>query len=284
MGVVDISNVKLLKKKAKKFHENFSKFIFENDDLIAKLNESNKLVEKYKKLDEHSLEKLNEFECLNMDLDAKHVLSNKLVDDLKCENESLKIHAKCLIAEPTAKKEENLCCNHVMLFDFVLSVSCTSKDKSVYIPSHKRNQKVERKALKPKPSFRSHPRDLSGSKFVPTCHHCGVINQIRPQCSMLKKKQNLVARSLPKKPNRPKPIVCHHCGVFGHLRPYCSKFQALKRIKRKEKFELVGSCALQAKSDLRENDKLLKKVFDVLISLFMCIYGSHSSSTCLTSH
>ena len=284
MGVLDVSNVKLLKKKVKKFHENFGKFICENDDLIAKLNESNKLVEKYKKLDEHSLEKLNEFECLNMDLDAKHVLSNKLVDDLKCENESLKIHAKCLIAEPTARKEENLCCNHVMLFDFVLSVSCTSKDKSVYIPSHKRNQKVERKALKPKPSFRSHPRDLSGSKFVPTCHHCGVINQIRPQCSMLKKKQNLVARSLPKKPNRPKPIVCHHCGVFGHLRPYCSKFQALKRIKRKEKFELVGSCALQAKSDLRENDKLLKKVFDVLISLFMCIYGSHSSSTCLTSH
>ena len=239
MGVVDISNVKLLKKKAKKFHENFSKFIFKNDDLIAKLNESNKLVEKYKKLDEHSLEKLNEFECLNMDLDAKHVLSNKLVDDLKCENESLKIQAKCLIAEPTAKKEENLCCNHVMLFDFVLSVSCTSKDKSVYIPSHKRNQKVERKALKPKPSFRSHPSDLSGSKFVPTCHHCGVINQIRPQCSMLKKKQNLVTRSLPKKPNRPKPIVCHHCGVFGHLRPYCSKFQALKRIKRKENLSLL---------------------------------------------
>ena len=239
MGVVDISNVKLLKKKAKKVHENFSKFIFENDDLIAKLNESNKLVEKYKKLDEHSLEKLNEFECLNMDLDAKHVLSNKLVDDLKCENESLKIHAKCLIAEPTAKKEENLCCNHVMLFDFVLSVSCTSKDKSVYIPSHKRNQKVERKALKPKPSFRSHPSDISGSKFVPTCHYGGVINQIRPQCSMLKKKQNLVTRSLPKKPNRPKPIVCHHCGVFGHLRPYCSKFQALKRIKRKENLSLL---------------------------------------------
>ena len=51
MGVVvDIQNVKLLKKKAKKFHENFSKFICEKDDLIAKLNESNKLVEKYKKL------------------------------------------------------------------------------------------------------------------------------------------------------------------------------------------------------------------------------------------
>ena len=51
IGVVfNIPNVKLLKKKTKKFHENLCKFIFENDDLIAKLNESNKLVEKYKKL------------------------------------------------------------------------------------------------------------------------------------------------------------------------------------------------------------------------------------------
>ena len=46
MGVVNILNVKLLNKNAKMFHENFSKFIYENDDLIAKLNESNKLVEK----------------------------------------------------------------------------------------------------------------------------------------------------------------------------------------------------------------------------------------------
>ena len=41
-----------------------SKFIYEKDDLIAKFNESNKLVEKYKKLAENSLEKLKEFECL----------------------------------------------------------------------------------------------------------------------------------------------------------------------------------------------------------------------------
>ena len=160
IGIVKIPNVKLLKKKVKKFYENLSKFICENNDLIAKLNESNKLVEKYKKLAEHSLEKLKEFECLNMDLDAKLVLSNKLVDNLKCENESLTMHAKCLIAELIAKKEENLCCNHVVRLDFVPIVSFTFKDKSMYILSHKRNQKVERKALKPKPSFRSHPRDL----------------------------------------------------------------------------------------------------------------------------
>ena len=79
LGVVKIPNVKLLKKKFKKFHENLSKFTSEKDDLIAKHNESNKLVEKYKKLAKNSFEKKKEFECLNVDLDAKLVLSNKLV-------------------------------------------------------------------------------------------------------------------------------------------------------------------------------------------------------------
>ena len=80
LGVVKIPNVKLLKKKSKKFHEVLSKFVGENDDLIAKLNESNKLVEKYKKLAKNSFEKMKEFECLNVNLDAKPVLSNKLDD------------------------------------------------------------------------------------------------------------------------------------------------------------------------------------------------------------
>ena len=61
LGVIDIPNIKLLKKNAKKFHKDLSKLFCENDDLIAKLNESNKLVEKYKKLVEISLEKLKDF-------------------------------------------------------------------------------------------------------------------------------------------------------------------------------------------------------------------------------
>ena len=44
LGVVDIPNIKLFKKKAKKFHKDLSKLFCENDDLIAKFNESNKLV------------------------------------------------------------------------------------------------------------------------------------------------------------------------------------------------------------------------------------------------
>ena len=224
------------------------------------------------------------FECFNMDLDTKLVLSNKLVNDLKSENESLKMHAKCLIAEPVAKMEENICCNHVVVPDCVSIVCFSSKDKSVYIPPHKRNQKVERKALKPKPLFRSHLRELSGSKFVPTCHHCGVIGHIRPQCPKLKREQTHVARSLPKRPSGPKHIVCHHCGAFGHLRPHCPKCQALKRIKRKEKHELLGSCAKNDKPDLSDNSMLLKKVFNALNSLSMCISSSHSSNPRLTSY
>ena len=108
-----------------------------------------------------------------MDLNAKLVLSSKLVDDLKCENESLKMHANCLIAEPIVKNDENICCNHVVVPNFVSIVCSTSKGKSVYIPPHKRNQKVERKAL-------------DGFKFVPICHHCGAIGHIRPQCHKLK--------------------------------------------------------------------------------------------------
>ena len=284
LGVVDIPNIKLLKKDAKKFQKNLSKLFCENDDLIAKLNKSNKLVEKYKNLAEISLEKLKEFECLNMDLDDKLVLSNKLVDDLKCENESLKMHAKYLIAEPVAKNEDNICCNHVVVLDFMPNVSSTSKDKSVYIPPHKRNQKVKRKALKPKPLFRSYPRELSGSKFVLICHNCGVICHIRPQCHKLKREQTYVARSLLKRPSGPKHIVCHHCGAFGNLRPYCFKFQAFKRIKRKKKLEIHESCAKKGKSDLSENSMLLKKVFNALNSLSMCISGSHSSNPRLTFH
>ena len=195
-----------------------------------------------------------------------------------------KMHVKCLIAKPIAKKDENICCNHVVVPDFVPIVCSISKNKSMYIPPHKRNQKVERKALKPKPLFRSHPRDLNGSKYVSTCHHCGVIGHIRSQCSMLKREQNHVARSLPKKPSGLKHIVCHHCGAFGHLRPHCSKVQALKRIKRKEKLELLGSCAKKGKLDLSENSMLLKKVFNALNSLSMCISDSHYSNPSLTSY
>ena len=101
---------------------------------------------------------------------------------------------------------------------------------------------------------------------------------------MLKREQNLIPRSLPKKPRRPKHIVCHHCGTFGHLRPHCSKFQDFKRIKRKEKLDLLESCAMKAKLVWGENCVLLKQVLNAITSLSMCISGSYSPNPHLTSH
>ena len=71
----------------------------------------------------------------------------KLVDELKCENESLKMHVKCLIAEPIAKKDDNICCNHVVLLKFVPNVCSTSKGKSVYIPPTKEIKKWRERLL-----------------------------------------------------------------------------------------------------------------------------------------
>ena len=50
LGVVEIPNIKLLKKEGMKFHKNLSKFCCEKVDLIVKLNESQKLVESIRSL------------------------------------------------------------------------------------------------------------------------------------------------------------------------------------------------------------------------------------------
>ena len=101
---------------------------------------------------------------------------------------------------------------------------------------------------------------------------------------MLKREQNHVAKSLHKRPSRPKPIVCHHCGAFDHLRLHCSKFQAFKKIKRKEKLKFLGCCAKKSKLDLIESGKLLKHVVNAFTSLSMCISGSHFFNPRLTSY
>ena len=66
-----------------------------------------------------------------------------------------------------------------------------------------------------------------------------MIGHIRPQCHKLKKEQNHVAKSFPKKLSESKHIVCHHCGVSGHLKPHCSKFHALKRSKEKRNLSFM---------------------------------------------
>ena len=54
-------------------------------------------------------------------------------------------------------------------------------------------------------------------------------------------------------------VLIPNFGPFGHLRPLYSKFHALKRIKRKEKLKLLGSCVKKGKPILSKSSMLLKK-------------------------
>ena len=55
-----------------------------------------------------------------------------------------------------------------------------------------------------KPMSKTPPRLNKNFEFVPTCHHCHIVGNIRPNCPKL---------STPKV----RLHVCHHCGVSGHI-------------------------------------------------------------------
>ena len=67
-----------------------------------------------------------------------------------------------------------------------------------------------------KPTVREHNKSV----FVPTCHICGVVGHIRPNCSLLRQKSKSKTRFVVRNTYIPKFIpVCHFCGVSDHIRP-----------------------------------------------------------------
>ena len=58
--------------------------------------------------------------------------------------------------------------------------------------------------------------EVKSFKFIPTCHHCGKIGHIRPNCFKLNRMHNSVKFYKP---------ICHNCGVIGHIRPNCAKLR-----------------------------------------------------------
>ena len=61
---------------------------------------------------------------------------------------------------------------------------------------------------------------------MPTCHLCGVVGHIRPNCSLLKQKPKSENRFAIRNTDVPKFVpVCHFCGVRGHIRPNCHKLK-----------------------------------------------------------
>ena len=80
------------------------------------------------------------------------------------------------------------------------SVSFKPKTEEVYIPPFKRNNKENGYSTRldkgkssdvdvdvSKPTVREHNKSV----FVPTCHICGVVGHIRPNCSLLRQKPKI---------------------------------------------------------------------------------------------
>ena len=75
---------------------------------------------------------------------------------------------------------------------------------------------------KSKPTVREHNKSI----FVSTCHICGVVGHIRPNCSLLRQKPKSETRLVVRNTDVPKfVLVCHFCGVFGHIHPNCHKLK-----------------------------------------------------------
>ena len=136
-------------------------------------------------------------------------------------------------------KIENLTSTKLAIDNRSVSVSLKLKTEKVYIPPFKRNNKektyfarldkdkssdVDAEVSKPmsKPIVRKHNKFV----FVPTCHLCGVVGHIRPNCSLLRKKPKSENRFSVRNTDVSKFVpVCHFCGVSGHIRPNCQKLK-----------------------------------------------------------
>ena len=61
---------------------------------------------------------------------------------------------------------------------------------------------------------------------MPTCHICGVVGHMRPNCSLLMQKPKSETRFATRNTNVPKFVLVYHfCGVYGHIRPNCHKLK-----------------------------------------------------------
>ena len=192
---------------AKKFKEQLKLANIEKEELIVRLDESNKN---------------NEF----------------LRNQFSSQDEKMKSLEQEL-AESKAKLENlsntKLAIDNRSAFVFV---PIQPKDK-IYIPPFKRNHNekayvarlnkgkssdVDTKVSKPmsKPTVRVHKKSI----FVPTCHLYGVVGHIRPSCSLLWQKPKSETKSTVRNTDVSKFVhICHFCGVSSHIRP---NYQKLK--------------------------------------------------------
>ena len=208
-------------KVAKKFKEELKLANLEKDELVVRLDESNKK---------------NEF----------------LRNQISSQNEKVKSLEQELVESKV--KIENLTCTKSVVDNRSVSVSLKLKTEKVYISPFKRNNKenayivrldkgkssdVDAEISKPKskPTVREHNKSV----FVPTCHLCGVVGHSRPNCSLLSQKPKSENRFTIRNTDVPKFVpVCHFCGIYGHIRLNCHKLKFKNSVFQSRICELFG--------------------------------------------
>ena len=136
--------------------------------------------------------------------------SNKNNEFLRNQFSSQEEKMKSLKPELAKSKAklENLTSNKPGVDDRFVFVPLKPTHEKVYIPHFKRNHKendyfarLEKgrssnvDAEISKPMSKPTARVQKNSVFVPTCHFCGVVGHIRPNCSLLRQKPKSMTRS-----------------------------------------------------------------------------------------
>ena len=138
-----------------------------------------------------------EKEELVVRLDEYNKKNEFLRNQISSQDEKMKSLEQVLVKSKA--KIENLICTKSVVDNRSVSVSLKPKTEKVYIPPFKRNDKenayfakldkgkssdVDAEVSKPtsKPTVREHNKFF----FVHTCHLCGVVGHIRPNCSLLR--------------------------------------------------------------------------------------------------
>ena len=164
--------------------ETLRKELLKSMKIAKKLNEELKLA---------NLEK----EELVVGLDESNKKNEVLRNQISSQYEKMKSLEQELVESKA--KIENLTCTKSIVDNRSVSVSLKPKTEKVYIPPFKRNNKekayfarldkgknsdVDADVSKPKskPTVREHNKSV----FMPTCHLCGVVGHIRPNCSLLR--------------------------------------------------------------------------------------------------
>ena len=124
---------------------------------------------------------------------------------ISSQDEKMKSLEQELVESKT--KIENLTSSKLAVDNRSVSLSLKPKTKKVYIPHLKRINKeknyfarlekgksydvdTEVSKLMSKPTVREHNKSV----FVPTCHICGAVGHIRPNCSLLRQKPKFETR------------------------------------------------------------------------------------------